>query len=166
MFLNAAEGWILLDALNEAEAEWNQMSQSARNSLEGLKVRYWILSGRKDWSEAAACAQLAIAEDPREAQFWIWLAYALRRQADSPEEGVRSAWKALIEGLKSGARDPIIFFNLACYACLMGSLEEARQWFKKSCFQANSVLEIQKMALEEEDLKQLWPEIRSEMESE
>ncbi len=163
MRLDAAEGWILLEALDEAEAEWEALSQDAKNSLEGLKLRYWILSGQKKWEEAADSAQLAIAEDPREAQFWIWLAYAIRRKNDSRSEGITNAWKALIEGLKSGARDPIIFFNLACYACQMGSMEEARQWFKKACFQANSVDEIRKMALEESDLEPLWSEIREEM---
>lgn len=162
--IEAAEGWMLLDANDEAEKEWLELSSSARNSLEGLKIRYWILSSRHEWEAAEDCAQAAIAEDHRDAQLWIWLAYASRRKSGSSKaDSIRSAWKILIEAVKSGVKDPIIFFNLACYACLMGSLEEARQWFKKSCFMANSVSEMQKMALEEEDLKPLWKEIRDQL---
>ena len=50
-------------------------------------------------------------------------------------------------------------FNLACYACQLGKLEEAMMWLEKAMAMAGKK-EICGMALADSDLKPLWDKIR------
>ena len=52
----------------------------------------------------------------------------------------------------------IIRYNLACYACQLGNLKEARDWLKKASDQAGTK-QIKRMALKDADLEPLWKEM-------
>ena len=54
---------------------------------------------------------------------------------------------------------PTIPYNLACYACQLGNLEEARQWLAKA-IKIRSTEEIKQMALADPDLQPMWDEIK------
>jgi hypothetical protein len=55
-------------------------------------------------------------------------------------------------------KEYIIRYNLACYACQLGNLEEARHWLKKAIEMADPK-EVKLMALNDPDLKPLWKEL-------
>ena len=57
-------------------------------------------------------------------------------------------------------RNKLIPFNLACYACQMGRLEEAQEWLDRA-FEAGGRKTMKAMALEDEDLRPLWDRIRN-----
>jgi hypothetical protein len=55
-------------------------------------------------------------------------------------------------------KEYIIRYNLACYACQLGNLKEARHWLKKAIDLAGTK-EVELMALHDPDLEPLWKEI-------
>ena len=55
--------------------------------------------------------------------------------------------------------EPTIAYNLACYACKMGGLDEARQWLERAVKIAGKA-NIKVMALNDDDLEPLWGEIK------
>jgi len=52
----------------------------------------------------------------------------------------------------------MIAFNLACYACQLGRLEEAREWLRKA-MDLGDEKEIKTRALDDPDLEPLWANI-------
>lgn len=95
---------------------------------------------------------------PAEAGGWLNCAYALRRM---PGGGLEQAWKFLLPVADKFPTESVIAFNLACYACQLQQLDEARAWFKRACTIGGKKL-LQMMALADDDLKPLWPEIRGD----
>jgi hypothetical protein len=56
-------------------------------------------------------------------------------------------------------KDPLIAYNLACYACQIGEKEEARKWLR-SAFDLGGAKQVKPMALKDPDLQAIWEEIR------
>jgi len=52
----------------------------------------------------------------------------------------------------------IIRYNLACYECQLGRLEQAKSWLQKS-FELGDPRKIKLMVLEDPDLELLWAKI-------
>lgn len=71
---------------------------------------------------AAAAARRMVEIDPGQPQWWVSLAYATRRH-----ESVEKAEEILLEARKLHPKEAIIYYNLACYACVTGRLEQARE---------------------------------------
>ena len=55
--------------------------------------------------------------------------------------------------------EPVIAYNLSCYACQLQQLDQARTWLKRAIASGQKE-NIKKMALADDDLKPLWAEIR------
>ena len=55
--------------------------------------------------------------------------------------------------------EPIIAYNLSCYACQMQQLDIARHWLNRAVA-AGQKEAIKKMALADADLQPLWTEIK------
>ena len=85
---------------------------------------------------------------PYDIQWTISLAYATRR-ADS----LHAAKEILLNTESKFPKEPIIKYNLACYCCQLGEIENAKTYLKK-VFEIDSTWRLQ--ALDDEDLKSLW----------
>ncbi len=96
-----------------------------------------------------------VVRAPRRASGWLHQAYALRR---APEGGIEKAWEVLRPAADKFPKEPIIVYNLACYACQLRRLNEAREWFQNA-LKVGDKQELKQMALHDEDLKPLWDEI-------
>jgi tetratricopeptide (TPR) repeat protein len=92
---------------------------------------------------------------PDDAFGWIHQAYALRRMKGG---SVKAAWDALLPAADKFPSQPMIAFNLACYACQLGRLEEAREWLRKA-IDLGDEKEIKTRALDDPDLEPLWANI-------
>lgn len=160
LHLDAAEGWLGLANWKEAELELAQVHESLRSHPEVLQVRYLVESEAKRWEACVEIATELVKETPEDSFGWINRSYALRR---APGGGVQAAYDALrpaAERLKD--LEPVTF-NLACYACQLGKLDEARNWLKKCFAEANHHRRGNRRrmeALAEPDLEPLWPEIK------
>ena len=118
-------------------------------------IRWHVYAAAKQWEGAFEIAQTLVKVVPDQPEAWIHRAYAARRiQGGS----VQVAWDALLPAAGKFPKEPIIAFNLACYACQMGRLQEARDWLRKAISIGDSK-RIKLMAMEEKDLEPLWKEI-------
>ena len=84
----------------------------------------------------------------RDAQYWISLAYAQRGYID-----LQTVEKNLLEAHNRFPKEATIPFNLACYACQLGRLDEAREKLAKAIRMEPT---FKKAAFEDEDLKVIW----------
>lgn len=153
--LRAAEGWLELGSPAEAVAELAWIAPERQRHPDVLEVRWSLHARERQWDAALAVARQLVAGAPNRASGWLNHAYALRRATGG---GLPQAREALKPAVKQFPKEPVIPFNLACYACQLGQLDEARAWFKRA-LKVGGREQIKRMALADEDLKPLWPEI-------
>ena len=153
---NAAAGWYELRNFVEARAELESVSPENQNHPAVLDLRWMICAAQANWNDALRAAQNLIVVAPNEASGWLHCAYALRRMSGG---GVDQALNFLRPVAEKFPDEPVIAFNLACYACQLDQLDEARAWFKQAC-DIGGEKKIRTMALCDDDLKPLWDEIR------
>ena len=161
-FLSAAEGWLELGRPDEATQELDRITPAWRNHPDVLERRWHIAAYAREWRRCLELARSLIDQEPTRVTGWIHQAYSLRRVG---EGGLQLAWEALLPAAGRFPRNPIVPFNLACYACQMGRLDEARQWLA-CAFSIGRVIGIEgaikSMALKDQDLEALWDEIKKE----
>jgi Flp pilus assembly protein TadD len=153
--VSSAIGWLELGNTREALAEIAQISPEGLNHPDVLEARWMAAAAGNDWREGLAVAQRLVELEPKRASGWLHRAYALRRISQG---GLTAAWDALLPAVGKFPKEPTIPYNLACYACQLGQIDEARQWLLR----ARKMSEgsgIQRMALSDEDLKPLWAEV-------
>ncbi len=154
---NAACGWLELGNRAEARVELALISVENQMHPDVLDLQWALCAAEKNWDGAFGFAQKLVTAFPDEPTGWLHCAYALRRKSGG---GLALARDFLEPAADKFPDEPVIAFNLACYECQLQQLDEARRWFKRAC-EIGAGKEIQAMALADEDLKALWPEIRS-----
>jgi Flp pilus assembly protein TadD len=155
--LSAALGWLGLGAAADARAELAQVSGENQNHPATLEVRWMIHAHEMDWSRALEIARTELRLAPKESSGWLHQAYALRRVSHG---SLTQAWEALLPAAEKFPKEPVIAYNLACYACQMQQLDLARTWLQRA-IAAGQKAAIKQMALADDDLKPLWPEIKA-----
>jgi tetratricopeptide (TPR) repeat protein len=153
--LNAAEGWLELGNRVEAFEELEQITPEFRVHPDVLEVRWQINAAEKKWDACIDTARDIIKLDPTRASGWIHLAYSTRR---AKKGGLEEAWAILSGAADNFPKVSIIPYNLACYACQLGNLKEARQWLEKA-FALGGSKQLKRMALDDPDLEPLRKEI-------
>lgn len=162
MFLKAAEGWLGLGDWKSAQEELEKLTPELRSDPVVLKVRWEICVVGKQWDAGVEIGRNLVEAEPEESFGWVNRSYALRRASTGGLQAAYDALKPAADRLKDLEQ---VTFNLACYACQLGSLDEARQWWAKClsvAARAGATKRIKKAALAEADLKPLWLEIESE----
>jgi tetratricopeptide (TPR) repeat protein len=153
--VRAAEGWLGLGLQDDAGAELDQISPAQQKHPQVLGCRWELLAARRDWDAALRIAGELLTLDPEHELGWLHYAYSIRR---SKSGGLAKASEALRPAAEKFPGEPVIPFNLACYACQMGNLEEAREWFRRA-IKVGGEKQMKLMALGDEDFKPLWEEI-------
>jgi len=152
--LAAALGYFELEMVSDALEALDGISPVGAAHRDVLVLRLIVLQKAENWSKAqAVAARLALLE-PGDPGWTIALAYATRR-ADCIER----AQDILRDAKIVHPQEALIHFNLACYACQLGRLEDARESLR-AAFSLDSNLRAQ--ALKDGDLEVLWPEIREQ----
>jgi|YNPNPStandDraft_1061719.scaffolds.fasta_scaffold17831_2 tetratricopeptide (TPR) repeat protein len=155
--LNASIGWIMLGNAKEALAELNRISVEFRQIPEVLDLEWEIYALEKDWMKALDVARVQIQKNPENVNGWIHQAYALRRVDGG---GLEKARESLSRVVKLFPEEPIIPYNLACYAAQLGLYDEALDWFRCAC-ERGDANELKKMGLADPDLKPIIEKIRN-----
>jgi len=155
-YLSAAVGWIGLGNLTEAEAELSHLGGAYQMHPDVLEVRWLIHAQQGTWAQGLQVARSLIHAAPERPTGWLHQAYALRR---APGGGLQKAWDALLPAADKFPRDMLFSYNLACYACQLGHLGDARAWLHRA-MQIESAEQVKTMALHDEDLQPLWEEIK------
>lgn len=157
-YVTFAEGWIGLGLNSEARKELSRISPELHQHPRVLEVWFGIHSADQNWQDAVNVAGMLKTIAPDEVSGWLHYAYALRR---APGGTIPRAWEALAPAAKRFPKEPVIPYNLACYACQSDRLDEAREYLQRAILLAGKDA-IHKMALADEDLQPLWPEISGE----
>ena len=154
-FLSAAVGWLELGNIAEARAELAQISPAQKDHPDVLEVRWMVCAEQELWEEGLEAARTLLFQDPDRPSGWLHQAYASRRVKGG---SVKKAWDALFPAAEKFPKEPIIPYNLACYACQMGQLDAARIWLKQATV-VGGIEGIKQMAIKDPDLEPLRSEI-------
>jgi tetratricopeptide (TPR) repeat protein len=155
-FLSSAEGWLLLGNPIEALGELDKIKPAMRVRPEYLELKWRIFADTKQWDEALELAEGMVRELPDHSGGYILRSYALRR---ATKGSVKKATTALLEAAAKFPKEPIIPYNLACYACQSGDLPQARKFFRMA-LEIGDRKELLKMASMDNDLELLWSELK------
>lgn len=153
--MNAAVGWLGLNSPAEARVELDAIDPEQQSHPAVLEVRWLLYTHEKNWRDALTVAERELRATPGEATGWLHRAYALRRVEGG---GLTQAWMALLPAAEMFPSEPVIAYNLSCYACQLTELDTSRGWLKRAA-EIGGKEAIKKMALADDDLKPLWPEI-------
>jgi hypothetical protein len=146
-----------LGCVEEAKTELDRVNGAYRNHPDVLELRWLICAEQEEWREGLQIARALLHHAPDRSSGWLHQAYALRRVS---EGGIKEAWKALLPAFDKFPGEPIISFNLSCYACQMNQLDAARVWLKRAAVLGGKK-RVREMALEDKDLEALWPELEA-----
>jgi len=155
-YVSAAIGWLELGNLVEARKELDLVQAPHKTNPDVLEVRWALSAKEENWEEALQLARELIHAAPGRSSGWLHQSYALRRV---PEGGVKKAWAALLPVFDKFPKEPIISYNLSCYACQMQQMEAARVWLKRALFIGGKE-KYKRMALHDHDLEPWWDEIK------
>jgi predicted Zn-dependent protease len=153
--LRAAEGWFGLGCTGDAEVELQGLSPDAAGHPATLELRWRILAKSNQWDACLEIAQAITTAAPRLPSGWIHLSYALHELKRTQE-----AWDNLLAVVGRFPEEPAMTYNLACYACRLGRLREARRWYKATLALGRKEA-TRRLALEDPDLEPLWTEIEA-----
>jgi len=155
--LNAALGWLGLNSPADARLELDAIAPAQQSHPAVLEARWLLCAHEKTWRDALVVADCEVAATPDECSGWLHRAYALRRIEGG---GIGQAWDALLPAADKFPNEPVVAFNLSCYACQMDQPDVARTWFQIA-IQSGGKDAMKKMALADDDLKPLWSEIKN-----
>jgi tetratricopeptide (TPR) repeat protein len=151
--LNAAEGWLELGNLLEADEELEQIAPENRSHPAVLEACWQIYAKAKKWEAALEVVSALAQLNPEDSLRWLHRSFCLHELKRTEE-----ARDNLLRVVDKFPDDAIMRYNLACYECQLGRLEQARHWLEKACKRGDPK-EIKLMALDDPDLEPLWREI-------
>jgi len=150
--LQYASGFIELGMLRDAAQELRAISRSDRNAPAVLTVRIDLHMHAKQWKSVMTVSRALTRVQPNNDKGWISWAFALR-ELDRIEDAKEILLKAMP---LHGKTCDLLHYNLACYECLLGNLTEAK---RRLVTATRKDKHWKTEALEDPDLKALWPEI-------
>jgi Flp pilus assembly protein TadD len=154
--LSAAHGWLGLGCPEDSRQELARIAPENQFHPDVLETRWMIATHERDWPAALTMADQEVELYPDDVSGWLHRAYAVRR---IPDGGLLLARAALMPAAEQFPSEPIVAYNLACYDCQLGQLDDARAWLDRA-IRIGDPDEIRKLALADEDLKPLWPELK------
>ena len=147
----AAQGYHELGLWREARLELDGLADGAQQRTDVLEMRILILINESNWREALKFSQRLAEAAPQEEGGWVHSAYCLHEMGQTDD-----AIKVLLAAPPSLREKAIFHYNLACYSCVLGRIEAAREALHRS-------FEIDKryrdFARSDRDLEPLHPEL-------
>jgi hypothetical protein len=150
IYVAAAQGWLELGNSAEATAELNRISPSLREHPQVLALRCQIALKDQRWSDGLELAEILWRREPSNSFGWIHRSYCLHELRRT-----REAWDALLPAVEQFPKEWLLCYNLACYACQLGWLDECKTWFMRA-LDLGDPLEINRLAAKDPDLKPLF----------
>ncbi len=151
--LNAAIGWAELGLHHEAHGELDRLPLGLLGHPQVLDVRWKVHALERNWESALVAARAQVHVAPDEVHGWINQSYTLHEMKRTGE-----AFDALSAVAAEFPEEGTIPYNLACYTCQMGRLEEARFWLNEARRLIGKAA-VRKMGKDDPDLKSLRSEL-------
>ena len=146
--LKASIGYLELGMLEEAAGELENLPPEDRTSSAVLCVRMEIYRSAKNWTLLEVVARELWERHQDEAVYWNNLAWVVRRK-----DSIEAAQIILLEALERFPNDAMTTYNLGCYACQLGDMDNAKK-FVGDAIKLDSKYKL--MALDDPDLEPLW----------
>jgi predicted Zn-dependent protease len=125
--LVAAQGYCELQMYNEALEELDSLPPEAQQHAVVVEMHLVTLMQAKRWEAAVEYGMKLCELRPDSSSGFIHLAFCLH------ELGLTEKAKAwLLKGPESIRSEANYFYNLACYECVLGHVEEARKLLAQS----------------------------------
>lgn len=153
--VRAVHGWLELGNRGEARLEFERLAPAARAHPAALEAHWRLCAADRAWDQALHVARQMVSVAPDDPTGWVDQSYALHELQRTAE-----ARDLLLATADRFPETSVIPYNLACYACRLGELAEARRWLEKAVT-LRSRPEVRTLALRDRDLEPLWPEIRA-----
>lgn len=150
--LLAAEGYLDLGMPQKAWDELEEIAPEDRTRVETLLMRLAVLQSLEKWEFAATIARGAVQKHPDCADLYILGACVIRRA-----ENLEAAFAFLQSGHLCMEENATFWFNLGCYHCQLGRMDEAIECVRLA---VEIDLEFKRMAVEDGDLEPMWEEIK------
>ena len=148
--LAAVEGWLGLGDWQEAEREWLQIDKELYYHPDVQQAHYLICAAAGRWDVAIEIAVTLTELTPDRPFGWFQTAFSLNKLNHTGE-----AYDLLKLVVKRFPKDVLMHYNMACFACKLGNLEEAWRWLVKT-FELDAPKGLQSFALQDPDLRPLW----------
>jgi predicted Zn-dependent protease len=152
--LQAAYGFIGEGKLAAARAELDALTPEARNHPGVLTAQLSLAERARDWDVCVVLAGDLIEALPDNPIYWVQRSQYLRDLGR-----IQEAWDRLLPAAEKFPVFWMIPYNLACYACRLGNVDEARNRLN-AALQLVDADAIKTKAMAEPDLESSWPEIR------
>jgi Tfp pilus assembly protein PilF len=149
--LRAAIGFIELGMLEDATSEIESLPPEDRDRSSVLALRVEIYRTAGSWSLMEAVARELWKRHPDEPIYWNNLAWVVRR-----DSSIESANDILRQAVEKFPEDALTHFNLGCYACQLGDIEQAKVRVKKA-IELDAKFKLR--AIDDADLVPLWEQI-------
>lgn len=154
-FLSAAQGWFMLGNPTEALSELARISPAGDDCPEVLEIRWQIEAALKHWHNCLELANRILEANPDQPAGWIHRSFSMHELRRTSE-----AKDYLLPAAQKFPKDSTITYNLACYCCQLGQLDEARHWLARAVA-ASNLDRIRTMALADPDLQPMRQEIEN-----
>ena len=142
--LTAASGYLDLGMFQDAWDELESLPPEMCADDAVFEIRIAILTRLGKWESARILAESLAKRSPEEPGWWLSWSDAIRR-----EQSVDAAQAVLRQAADLHPGVAMIAYNLACYACVLGDLSEAKQLLKVAFGLDEG---FRKIALEDPDL--------------
>lgn len=149
-----AQGWLLLENYAAADRALRLIPPAFRKrpEVEQFRAQLHLAAGR--WARAVPLLRRMLKKDPTEVQYWVSLAFAVRRS-----ESIAAAEAILLEARERFPQEAILWFNLACYAAQQGRVVEARDLLVEAVKREAG---FRMLAKSDPDLAPLWAAVANE----
>jgi len=154
MHLNAAEGWLGLGNVIEADKELKQIAPAMRSHPEVMAVRYNMMAKAECWQACEEIADNLVTLVPESTFGWIHRSFALHEMKCTQE-----ALDKLLPALDLFPDEILIRYNLACYECVLGNMSQAKLHLVEAfdlAHKQDCTDQWKASMLKDEDLKPFW----------
>ena len=121
--LSAAIGWFELGNGAEALADIEKIRSKFKTDPAVLEITWQIHAKAKNWEKAIDTARITAKLSTDFPHGWIHLAYSLHELRRTQE-----AYDTLNPVYERFPDEWLMRYNMACYACQLGKLDEAKRW--------------------------------------
>ncbi len=149
----AAQGYHELGLWREAWRELDEISGAAKDRPDVIEMRILILINERNWREGLTFSRQLAEVAPQEEGGWVHSAYCLHELGRTSE-----AIQALLAAPASLREKAIFHYNLACYSCVLGRIDAAREALFRS-FALDK--RYRDFARADRNLEPLHPELQS-----
>ncbi len=133
----------------EANEELEKIAQLDRVHPDVLELRWQIYARAQKWDACIHVAEAIRQLAPERASGWLMQGIALHGLGRFQE-----AWDCLLPAADKFPHVPAVAYDLACYTCRLGRLEDAHYWLART-FEGEDAQGWKLMAREHPDLEGL-----------